>query len=239
MGATTMLGGGLTFAVRLGNAIVAYAAYLGMTLWPARLAVFLSLHPGPSDVANRRLRRADPGHYGGGDGRVPAGCGAALPGGRLVPVPGNAPCRCSAWFRWVPIDGRSLHLHSFLIGVFLAAVWGVADLAQRHGGSCPHVRGRALQHELRSRKRHMCRRSCDPAGLLVNDQPASGGLLDRQRIALPPALAVTADNPVAREGLGDALLPREECRSRGRVPPRAAARCGALSPDSPASWPRP
>ena len=120
----------LPAASRISNALVSYVSYLGQTLWPSRLAVFYP-HPGLSLPLSKGvaaglllatitaltllwppLRRM----------KYPA-VGLLWFLGTLVPVIGfvqfGGHARADR-FTYVP-----------LIGIFVAAVWGAADLASR------------------------------------------------------------------------------------------------------------
>ena len=118
---------GLSAAMRLGNAVVAYVRYLGKALWPSRLAV-LYPHPGRllpawEVVASTVLLvtvtllvlRWREHRY------LPVGWFWFL--GTLVPVIGLVQVGVQA------MADRYAYL-SF-IGLFLCMAWGVADLAQR------------------------------------------------------------------------------------------------------------
>ena len=118
---------GLSAAMRLGNAVVAYVRYLGKALWPSRLAV-LYPHPGRllpawEVVASTVLLvtvtllvlRWREHRY------LPVGWFWFL--GTLVPVIGLVQVGVQA------MADRYAYL-SF-IGLFLCVAWGVADLAQR------------------------------------------------------------------------------------------------------------
>jgi len=107
--------------MRLANATIAYVRYLGMLVWPSRLAVFYPLHPVPAWEA-------------------------ALSGGALVGISvgvgvraRTAPWLSVGWLWYLvmllPIVGviqvggqshadRYLHLPS--IGIFIAAIWSIA-----------------------------------------------------------------------------------------------------------------
>jgi Flp pilus assembly protein TadD len=211
MGATTMLGGELTLAVRLGNAIVAYAAYLGMTLWPARLAVFYPYIPDrPAwQIAASAVLILVITAAAIGPGTLWARRRPYLTVGwlwylaTLVPVLGL-----------VQVGAQSMadrYTYIPLIGVFLAAVWGVADacgFAWRPAHACA---GRPSGMD--------CEAASGPCSRTVLTAAAVAILLgcllltNRQvrywtnsESLFQHALAVTRDNPVAREGLGDALL---------------------------------
>lgn len=125
----------LTVAVRVENAVVSYAAYLGKTVWPSSLA---ALYP-------------HPGYQPGG---IPAGQ-IALAAAVLVAITGVAillrrsvPAIAVGWCWYlgtlVPVIGlvqvgqqsmADRYTYVPLIGIFCAVVWGLAALAARvrHG----------------------------------------------------------------------------------------------------------
>jgi Flp pilus assembly protein TadD len=190
MGATGMLGDELTLGTRLGNAIVAYAAYLGMTVWPVRLAVF---YPYVMDRPAWQIAAC---------GALTLGVTAAALGpgtlwvrrrpylavgwcwylGMLVPVIGL-----------VQVGGQSMadrYTYLPLIGVFLAAVWGAADLA----------RGRRAARGVLTAAAAAILLGCL---ILTNRQVRYWA--DSQTL-FRHALDVTPDNPVAHAALGDSFL---------------------------------
>jgi tetratricopeptide (TPR) repeat protein len=124
-------------AIRLGNAAVAYAAYLGKALWPARLAVFYP-HPGPGLSPALALSCA---------ALFAALCAAALHLARRQP----AVAAGWAWFAGVllPVIGlvqtgdqayADRYVHLPLAGLCIAAAWGserlVAPLRPRAVALC-------------------------------------------------------------------------------------------------------
>jgi Flp pilus assembly protein TadD len=209
MGATKMLGGELTLAVRLGNAIVAYAAYLGMALWPARLAVFYPYIPdrpawqiAASAVLILVLTAA-----------------AIGPGTRWMR---RRPYLAVGWFWYlatlVPVLGlvqvgaqsmADRYTYIPLIGVFLAAVWGVADVAARcRAHACvgiPSSTDCEAASGTRSRTVLTAAAVAILLGCLLLTNRQVRYWTDSEAL-FRRALAVTPDNPVAHEGLGDALL---------------------------------
>lgn len=115
-----------SFGVRLGNAALAYVAYLGKAFWPAHLAAYYP-HPGadvsvPAALAAGVLLAAVTVLVVGLGRRwpyLPVGWLWYL--GTLVPVIGLLQAGGQAYadrYTYVP-----------LIGIFLMAVWGVTDLA--------------------------------------------------------------------------------------------------------------
>ena len=54
---------------RIGNALVGYVSYLGMTLWPRPLAVFYPFAAAPAVAAGGRGRPAGGDHRAGRSGR--------------------------------------------------------------------------------------------------------------------------------------------------------------------------
>jgi tetratricopeptide (TPR) repeat protein len=111
---------------RLGNALLAYAAYLGKMLWPTRLAVHYP-HPGPdvsvaaAVAAGLLLVLLTALVLGPGRRRPYLAVGWLWYLGTLVPVIGLVQVGSQAMadrYTYVP-----------LIGPFLALTWGAADLA--------------------------------------------------------------------------------------------------------------
>jgi Flp pilus assembly protein TadD len=119
------------FLVRLANALVSYAAYIGKTLWPSGLAVF---YPYPGAIPATRW----------------AGAALVLAGTSLLVWMGRRqwPHLVVGWLWYlgtlVPVIGliqvgkqsmADRYTYIPLIGLFLLAVWIAADLAagRRHG----------------------------------------------------------------------------------------------------------
>jgi Flp pilus assembly protein TadD len=114
-------------AVRIENALLAYVTYLGQMLWPLRLAVYYP-HPGTSVSVAAAL----------GAGLLLAVLTA------LVLVPGRRwPYLAVGWFWYlgtlvpviglVQVGGQAMadrYTYVPSIGLFLALVWGISDLAQ-------------------------------------------------------------------------------------------------------------
>ncbi len=117
--------GHIPLAIRIDNAIVSYAAYLGKMLWPVKLAV---IYPHPLDL-------------------IPAwqvvGSGALLAGIALIVFAArkSRPYLLAGWLWYlvtlVPVIGlvqvgeqamADRYAYIPLIGIFVACVWGVADL---------------------------------------------------------------------------------------------------------------
>jgi tetratricopeptide (TPR) repeat protein len=113
-------------AARLGNALLAYASYLGKTLWPMHLAVHYP-HPGPAvsvagaAAAGLLLAVLTALVLGPGRRRPYLAVGWLWFLGTLVPVIGLVQVGSQALadrYTYIP-----------LIGLFLALTWGAADLA--------------------------------------------------------------------------------------------------------------
>ena len=119
---------GLSLASRVGNAMLAYVAYLGKTIWPQELAVFYP-HPGDSLSLGLALGAATllaaitwaALRFGIRRPYLPVGWLWYL--GTLVPVIGI-----------VQVGHQSMadrYTYLPLIGLFLAGVWAGSDLLQR------------------------------------------------------------------------------------------------------------
>jgi tetratricopeptide (TPR) repeat protein len=118
----------LPLSLRIGNALVAYVRYLFMTLWPVNLAVLYPYDTGmpvwqPALAAILLLVISGTVFW-----KLPAApylfAGWFWYLGTLVPVIGL-----------VQIGGQALadrYTYVPLIGIFVAAVWGAAELAARH-----------------------------------------------------------------------------------------------------------
>lgn len=130
---------------RLGNALVSYAIYLGKTFWPAKLAVFyplpLSIPPWKAASAGALLVMLTAlavwrifSRKGGRQPYLAVGWLWFL--GMLVPVIGLIQVGRQA------MADRYTYLPS--IGLFLAVVWGVAELASRVRVPRPVLAGAAL-----------------------------------------------------------------------------------------------
>ena len=115
----------MPFDVRLANAAVAYVAYLGKTIWPAGLAIF---YPHPLSVPVAKWAAAAAGLVVmtvavllAGRHRPYLAVGWLWYVGTLVPVIGLVQVACQAMadrYTYIP-----------LIGIFIMAAWGLADLA--------------------------------------------------------------------------------------------------------------
>jgi len=115
-------------ALRLGNAVVSYAKYLGKTVWPSNLSVF---YPFPMDTLAAR-------------DVVVSGAVLALLTALAVAVRRKQPWAPVGWFWYlvslVPVSGvvqvgeqamadRYMYIPS--IGLFLAVVWGIPESLPR------------------------------------------------------------------------------------------------------------
>ena len=125
-GAVTSLGN-LSIGARVANAVVAYVQYLSKTLWPTDLAV-LYPHPGHWPVSQVMLSTA-----------VLVGITVAA-----VVMGSRRPYILAGWFWFlgtlVPVIGivqvgiqsmADRYTYIPLIGLFIAAVWGAAELFER------------------------------------------------------------------------------------------------------------
>lgn len=225
-GATAMLHDQAGPSVRLANAAIAYVWYLRRIIWPADLAVYYpyDFHPStwPTVGAALLLLLATAAAvcciWQSSRRRVSA-CGRSAVG-PAVPTAGpvqkpevsggrHTECGCYLAVGWlwyvgtlVPVIGlvqvgsqamadRYGYIPS--IGVFLAIVWAAADLARWLSG--PELRRIAL----------VASSSAILAVLLVVAHRQASYWIDSEQLFLH-ALAITGDNPVACENLGDALL---------------------------------
>ena len=115
----------ISFWTRLANALVAYSGYIGKTLWPQHLAVF---YPHPRDTLAA--------WQGAGAGLLLTALSAAAVAG----IP-RRPYLAVGWFWYVgtlvPVIGlvqvgtqamADRYTYWPLIGLFLAAAWGLADM---------------------------------------------------------------------------------------------------------------
>ena len=177
----------LSYTGRLVNAVTAYATYLGKTLWPSSLAVFYP-HPhlmrmtwaaagaallllGVTAVVLRAAKRAP---------YLPFGWFWFL--GTLVPVIGLVQVGEQAMadrYTYIP-----------LIGIFIAAAWGLADAVRRRPRARVAVVGACA--------------ATLPA-LFVVTSLQTGYWRDDETL-FTHALAVTANNAVAHNNLGVALF---------------------------------
>jgi tetratricopeptide (TPR) repeat protein len=177
---------GYPLGVRVANAIVATATYLGRTIWPTRLAVFYP-HPGASlgavAVAGSavvlfaltswaiRLRRSRPYLFFGW-------------GWYLVTL---APVVGIVQVGWQARADRYTYIP--LIGIFLAVVWAISESLADRPALLSSLAWAALV----------------PLGIIAFVQ--AGYWRDSETL-FRHALAVTGDNAVAHSNLGTALLRR-------------------------------
>ena len=204
MGATGMLAGELSWPLRASNAIVAYAAYLGKTIWPDRLAVF---YPYTMDLPAVQI----------------AGCAALLVGLTIAAVllARKAPYLPVGWFWYlgmlvptiglVQVGGQSMadrYTYLPLIGVFWAGVWGIGDLVNQR----PLAQGSRWA------------RGCRPGRLPGGDQWAAKSLGQQRDVVSPRDCSDRAKSGrSSRFGRGP-LESRPNCRGGRRISPGAAAR---------------
>jgi protein O-mannosyl-transferase len=175
---------GLPLAFRAANAAVAYARYLGLTLWPAGLAAFYPLRPlGPWEVG------------------AAAALLAALTAAALRSAPAR-PYLAVGWLWWVgtlvPViglvkagDQAMADRFTYVphVGLFIALAWGARDLAR--GLRVPR---RALAAAA----------SAAIAGCALGTSLQLPHWRDSEAL-WRRALAVTEHNPVAHLNLGAAL----------------------------------
>ena len=178
---------------RICNALIAPWRYIGMTLWPVRLAPFHP-HAASPDIAGAAvalvaLALATWGVLRAAPRRPYLAVGWLWTLGMLVPVIGLIQVGRQAY------ADRYTYLPT--IGLLIALVWGVADLV----GRSRRARGLA---------------AAATAALLLALSIATARQVARwrdTRTLFTHALAVTPDNVVARENLGDALLEAGDARA--------------------------
>jgi Tfp pilus assembly protein PilF len=179
----------IPLGVRLGNTLVSYVIYLGKTMWPGSLAVFYP-HPGTSL----------PMWQVGGSLLVLA-CASLL----VVRLAGHRPYLAVGWFWFlgslVPVIGfvqvgaqamADRYTYLPLIGIFVAAAWGIPDLLPRE-----RVRGSLLTVAFFAAVAVLAAAAWLQVGYWRNTQ----ALFQR-------ALDVTSENWVAHNNLGVALSDR-------------------------------
>ena len=189
-GATAMLHGRADLPVRLASATIAYAKYLAMTVWPAGLAVYYpyDFHPSPWRTAGAAILL------------LAVTCGAAW-------FIRRAPYLAVGWLWYlgtlVPVIGlvqvgsqamADRYCYIPTIGLFVAIVWAVGDLAKWLSWS-----------ESKRRVVLAGTGSATLAAFLVGAHYQVGCWANSARL-FRHAQAVTGENPVACESLGDALL---------------------------------
>ncbi|HWR96785.1 MAG TPA: glycosyltransferase family 39 protein [Candidatus Methanoperedens sp.] len=196
-----------TPGIRVGNALASYARYLAKTVWPAELSIFypfpetgvesgtalagMLLVAGVTLLALGPLRRR---------GYIATGWSWYL--GMLVPVLGI-----------VQVGGQAMadrYTYLPLIGVFLAAVWAVADLCRssRPARACAGAVAVALFLTLTAAARHQL------------SYWRSNVVLFRQ------ALATAPDYPLILSNYGVALIEEGQVQEGSRI----LARAGAANP---------
>ncbi len=201
-GATAMLAAETPLPLRLANAAIAYVKYLGMTFWPADLAVFYpyDFHPRPMLIA----------------ASIAVLVAVTLLALALVR---RAPYLVVGWFWYLGILVPTIGLvqvgaqgladrYTYIpsIGIFLAVVWAVADW-QRW---CA-IEARSASEEPKATPRlrfglvWSLAAAVVLAALLVLTQQQVSYWANSERL-FRHALAVTGDNPVSCESLGDTLL---------------------------------
>jgi protein O-mannosyl-transferase len=186
---------------RISNALVAYAGYLGKTVWPAGLAVFYP-HPGPFLPLWK-----------------PAGAALLLVAitAAVVALRRRHPCLLSGWLWYLvtllPVIGlvqvgeqamADRYTYVPLIGLFVAAAWGIPDAAR---GLLAASRWARWESAERDRVLHWALPAAAVALLLAlavvtRSQAATW----KDSVTLfEHALAVTEENYLAHLDLGTAL----------------------------------
>jgi protein O-mannosyl-transferase len=196
-GGATEFGSDMSLAARLLNALSAYGAYLRMSVWPSGLAVF---YPHPIPFGSGSLD----GMY------LSAGVAAVLLAmltGLALRVRRQAPYLLVGWLWFlgalVPVLGllqvggqayADRYTYLPAIGLYIAAVWGGAELLRRRGA--PSMVGRALA-----------------AGVVLAAAAVAWpqvGTWESDRTLFTRAAEVTEDNYVAYFNLGVEAYARED-----------------------------
>jgi Flp pilus assembly protein TadD len=178
----------IPLSARLANTVVSYAAYLGQTVWPLRLAAF---YPYPA------------GGYPAGQVVAAAVLLACVTAAALLLARRGCRYPLVGWLWYlgmlVPMIGlvqvgeqarADRYTYLPLVGIFLALVWGLADLA---------VRRPALRHVLAVAGGGAL------AGCFVGTWVQAGAWHD-DRTLWEHAVRVTSGNYLAHDSLGVALL---------------------------------
>jgi Flp pilus assembly protein TadD len=212
-------------AVRIENAIVSYAAYIGQMLWPARLSFFYphphgSSSPAAVFAAALLFAAATAGAFGLARRRPYVLFGWLWYAVTLVPVIGIVQVGMQARadrYTYVP-----------LVGLFVVLVWGASDFAEW-----------AVNRASSEGRARACRLLVAIAGCAVVAVLAIGAYVqtgywhDSERL-YRRALKLRADNPVAHNNLANALLGRGD--ADGAVEhAREALRLDSAHPDAPAT----
>jgi protein O-mannosyl-transferase len=195
-GATAMLDERASLPIRLANAAIAYVKYLTGIVWPVDLAVYYpyNFHPSPWIAAGAALfvlslTVAAVWYIWQGSRQAPRAGYLAVGWlwyvGTLVPVIGLVQVGSQA------MADRYAYIPS--IGIYLALVWGAADAARRF--LRPKTRRIALAGVA----------AATLAALLIATYRQSGYWINSEQL-FRRAVAITGENPVACENLGDALL---------------------------------
>jgi Flp pilus assembly protein TadD len=188
--------GAFPLAVRLGNAAISYVAYVVKTLWPSQLAYFYP-HPGRSLSVGAALACG---------GLLLAASAAAWGVRRRFPY---------VTFGWlwyvitlVPVAGvvqvglqarADRYTYVPLIGLFVAAAWGAAELAGRSAGAAATLRLKLVVSA--------CAASAIALAIAAHLQTRHW----RDSVTLyEHALEVTSNNAVAHANLALALLERDD-----------------------------
>jgi tetratricopeptide (TPR) repeat protein len=203
-GATVMLDDRASLPIRLANAAIACVKYVAMFAWPADLAVYYpyNFHPSPALAAAAGLlvlsltmaavlcMVQSSRHSSSASYLVPLAVGWLWYVGTLVPVIGLVQVGSQA------MADRYTYIPS--IGISLVLVWGLADLARCLPGPAicrPIVLAAAATVII--------------AALLVATLRQAAYWIDSEQL-FRHAVAVTGENPVACENLGDVLLKKRK-----------------------------
>jgi protein O-mannosyl-transferase len=210
-GATTMLSDKIAFSVRLANALVSYIEYLGKTVWPYPLIVFYPYVP------DRPLWQP-----------VAAATFLIAVTGVAVWLWRSRPYLTVGWFWYfgtlVPVIGliqvgsqsiADRYTYLPLVGIFILAVWGSADLLAgwRYGRTTLGVLAAAAILACMILTARQTAHWTDTISLFEY------------------VLTITPDNAVAHENVGDVLLQKhrnEEAAAHFREAVRIDPRSGTM-----------
>ena len=177
------------FVDRLANSVLTYAGYLGKTLWPASLAVFYPYSE--STVANGAV--------------ITSALVLAVATAIVLRLAGSAPYLVFGWLWYlgtlVPVIGlvqigsqsmADRYTYVPLVGIFVGAAWGLAELASISRGAKLAVAGGV---------------AAILGGLFVATRLQAAHWSDSKAL-FEHALAVTEDNWLAHANLGIELAAR-------------------------------
>jgi len=185
---------------RIANALASYAAYIGKTIWPAKLAVFYP-HPGASIpvwqpvMGTALLIVVSALILGPARRQRYLAVGWLWYVGTLVPVIGLVQVG------WQAMADRYTYVP--LIGLFIMAAWGIPDLVER-GKEGKGEREKSVQRAVLPGLAVLV-----VAALMVTAYMQAGRWKDSITL-FRHALAVTSNNPVAHDNLGLAFDERGE-----------------------------